>query len=171
MCVWFYKPTKHSGCYTQVYIISQPWTKTFVKIYFPQLLSSAKDFSLSFFCFWNSGEVLKEASKHFIIIVVIIVIIIVITKCKFVWAFYDSNDWIKLCVTAFEQPYFTNDHFWFVNCLTCLCNQLDFCNQCFFFCWLGVLATMRMKLQFPKARLAHRSREVNHVTGDSDFLR
>ena len=151
-----------------MYVIFQPWTKFFVKIHFLYLLRSTKDFSLYFFCFLMSGETLKEARKVFTIFIVIIIIIIIITNYKFVLAFYDSKDWIRVCVTAFEQPYVRNHKLGLVNCLASLCSQLDLGNQCLSVL-VRYLATMHMKLQFLQARLALSSRETNHITGGSDF--
>ena len=38
-------------------------------------------------------------------------------------------------------------------------------------CLLAYLAAMHMKSQFPQAWLAHDSREISQITGDSDSLR
>ena len=88
----------------------------------------------------------------------------IINKCrhqiKFVLALYDSKDWIKFSVTAFEPPYVKNHSFPKSDCFRVReINRVSGISA--FLCWLAYLANMHMKSQFSETCLANSSREIN----------
>ena len=96
----------------------------------------------------------------------------IINKClhwnKFVLALYDRKDWNKFSITVFEHScvrHYSSPK------SDCLKSSWVVSGISVFRCWLVYLANMHMKSQFPQACLAHSSREINQITGDSDSLR